>query len=57
MKVTGTNRYGSTLTAETTVNPDDATLTYQWYSNTNNATTGGTAINGATGRTYTVEVD
>ena len=54
VKVTGTNRYGSTLTAETTVNPDDATLTYQWYSNTNNTTTGGTAIEEATGRTYTV---
>ncbi|MGI0107561.1 PKD-like domain-containing protein [Salinimicrobium sp. WS361] len=28
-------------------------LTYQWYSNTTNANTGGTAINGATSATYT----
>ena len=28
VKITGTNQYGSTLTAETTVDPDDATLTY-----------------------------
>ncbi|WZL89631.1 PKD-like domain-containing protein [Salinimicrobium sp. 3283s] len=30
-----------------------AGLTYQWYSNTTNANTGGTAINGATSATYT----
>ncbi|HPT20296.1 MAG TPA: gliding motility-associated C-terminal domain-containing protein, partial [Bacteroidales bacterium] len=28
-------------------------LTYQWYSNTNNSTTGGTPIAGATGTSYT----
>ena len=54
VKITGTNQYGSTLTAQTTVNPGDATLSYQWYSNTSNSTSGGTAISGATGRTYKV---
>ena len=54
VKITGTNRYGSTLTAQTSVNPGDATLSYQWYSNTSNSTSGGTPINGATGKTYQI---
>jgi PKD repeat protein len=32
----------------------DYQLHYQWYSNTTSSTTGGTAISGATARTYTV---
>ena len=54
VKITGTNQYGSTLTAETLVSPEDATLTYQWYSNTNNSTSGGTPIDGATNKEYIV---
>lgn len=52
--IKGNNQYGSTLTAETVVEPSDATLSYQWYYNTSNSTSGGTAISGATGKTYTV---
>jgi hypothetical protein len=33
---------------------DGGTLTYQWYRNTSNSTSGGTAISGATGSSYTV---
>jgi hypothetical protein len=32
---------------------DDGTLTYQWYSNTNNTNTGGSVIDGATSANYT----
>jgi len=31
-----------------------ATLSYQWYSNTTNSNSGGTAISGATGSSYTI---
>ena len=34
----------------------NGTATYQWYSNTSNATTGGTLISGATNSTYTPPV-
>ena len=55
LTITGTNIFGSKLTANITgLNPSDANLTYEWYSNDNNSTTGGTKINGATGKDYTV---
>ena len=54
VQITGTNEYGSTLTAETNINPNDAILSYQWYSNTSNSTDGGTVISGATGKTYQI---
>ena len=54
VKIIGTNQYGSILTAETLVSPEDATLSYQWYSNTSNSTTGGTPIDGANQENYTV---
>jgi hypothetical protein len=34
-----------------------AEITYQWYSNTSNSTTGGTAISGATSAEYTIPED
>jgi hypothetical protein len=34
---------------------DDGVLTYQWYSNTSASTSGGTAIEGATGEHYAVD--
>ena len=33
---------------------DSSVLSYQWYSNTTNSNTGGTAITGATNLTYVV---
>ena len=41
----------TTLEIDATVG-DGGTLTYQWYSNTSNSTSGGTLINGATNKTY-----
>ena len=35
----------------------DTTLSYQWYSNTSNSNTGGTAISGATSASYTIPTD
>ncbi|WP_445265607.1 hypothetical protein, partial [Sphingobacterium sp. MYb382] len=40
-------------TALAVVADGTGTLTYQWYSNTSNSTTGGTAISGATSASYT----
>jgi len=40
------------LTVEALIN-DGGTLSYQWFRNTNDRNTGGTAISGATGRTHT----
>jgi len=36
---------------------DAGTLSYQWFRNTNNDNTGGTAIRGATGTSYTPDTD
>lgn len=36
----------------TATSPDGGTLTYQWFSNTTNSTSGGTAIDGATKASY-----
>ena len=56
IKITGTNKYGETLTANISgITPKNCDkYTYQWYSNTSNSTTGGTAITGATKQTYVV---
>ncbi len=51
--ISGTNRWGNTLTATITTNSDGA-KSYQWYYNSNNSTSGGTAISGATNSTYTI---
>lgn len=55
-----TYRYGEnapTLTATAAVDhPADATLSYQWYSNTTDSDEVGTAIEGATEATYTPEL-
>ena len=53
VKITGTNTYNQTLTASVT-NTNSASLTYQWYSNSTNSTSGGTAISGATSSTYKI---
>ena len=51
VKITGTGRYGGTLTADVSgVEPADAELEFQWYSN-------GTAINGANKNTYKPDVN
>ena len=52
--ITGTNTWGQILTANV-INTENATLTYQWYSTDNTTATGGTAIGGATGSTYTID--
>ncbi len=54
--ITGTNIVGETLTARLSVTKPTSgtTVSYQWYSNSSNSTTGGTAISGATSATYTV---
>lgn len=54
--ITGTNMIGETLTAKLNITkPTSGTsVSYQWYSNTSNNTSGGTAINGATNKTYTI---
>ena len=51
--ITGTNTYGSTLTASVTTN-SNGTKSYQWYYNSSNSTSGGTSISGATGSTYKI---
>lgn len=43
----------ATLTVEAT---GSGTLTYQWYSNTKNSSSGGSKISGATSSTYTVQI-
>jgi len=46
---------GSTPTLSVTASVSDGgTLSYQWYSNNTNSTTGGTAISGATNSSYTL---
>lgn len=42
-----------TLTVKAADSNDDGTLSYQWYSASSPSSVGGTAINGATGTTYT----
>lgn len=56
VKITGPNTYGSTLMANVTPpSPTPDSYTYQWYyTDTPGATTGGTAISGATSSTYTI---
>ena len=53
--ITGTNTYGQKLTATVSgLTPADSSLSYQWYYNDENSTTGGTAIEGATNKDYIV---
>jgi len=60
VKISGTNTYGETLVANITDFDQSITgegapdYTYQWYSNSTNSTSGGTKINGATSRSYTI---
>ena len=53
VKITGTNTYNQTLTADVT-NTNSATLTYQWWYATSASATSGTAISGATSSTYKI---
>ena len=54
IEITGTNTWGNTLTATITTN-SNGTKGYQWYYTTiEGATSGGTAISGATSNTYIV---
>ena len=55
--ITGTNRVGKTLTAEVTVNPNDASLTYAWYYGTTNDINNATVITGANAKTYSPTTD
>lgn len=55
VKIVGKNQAGVTLTAQTNITPKNCELTYQWFTNTTNSTTGGTAIAGATTSTYIVK--
>lgn len=53
--ISGTLKVGSTVTANLgTLNPSDCNVTYQWYSNTSNSTSGGSAISGATSKTCSI---
>ena len=61
-----THPAGTTLTAApagthtlsvTATTADFGTLTYQWYSNTSNANTGGTPLTGETAATYNAPID
>jgi len=52
--ITGNNVVGEKLTASTTSTPSDVTKTYQWYTNTSDSVTGGTAISGATSSEFTL---
>ncbi|MEJ5055443.1 hypothetical protein, partial [Sphingobacterium sp. MYb382] len=47
----------ATATALTVIAEGTGTLTYQWFSNTSNSTTGGTAISGETSASYTPATD
>jgi len=47
---------GVTMTASAKVS-DGGELSYQWYSNTKNSSSGGTAVSGATGETYRPSTD
>jgi formylglycine-generating enzyme required for sulfatase activity len=47
---------GVTITAKASVS-DGGELSYQWYSNTKNSSSGGTAVSGATGETYMPSTD
>ena len=51
VNITGTNKVGSTLTANVT-NTDNATLKYQWWYSSSSTATSGTNISGATSSTY-----
>lgn len=56
LDIVGNNICGNTLTAKISdLEPNDASLTYQWYFNDNNSTNGGIAIQGATKSYYTTE--
>ena len=52
--ITGTNKVGSTLTALVKVTPADADLTYSWYYNDTNSTSGGTLIVAETNGKYVI---
>ena len=53
VKIVGDNRLNNMLTAVMSeLTPSDATLSYQWYYNTSDSTTGGTKITGATEESY-----
>ena len=52
-----TNVAHGSITGSLTVSAsatEDAMLSYQWYSNTTNSNTGGTAITGATGSSFPI---
>ena len=52
--IAGTPKTGEKLTANVTGTPNDATLSYQWYRCEDASGETSTAIDGATGKTYTV---
>ena len=51
--ISGTNTYGSKLTASVTTN-SSGTKSYQWYYTSTSGATSGTNISGATSSTYTI---
>jgi len=55
VSISGENKCGQTLTAVTSATPNDARLEYQWYTNSSDSTTGGTAIAGAIKNTYNID--
>ncbi len=59
--LSGSTTYNKNVTATalngTATVTDTGTVSYQWYKNTTNSTTGGNAISGATNATYTPPTD
>ena len=58
VKITGMNVFGRTLVAEancTKPENNDCSFSYQWYSNTTNSTTGGTAIADSNSKYYVID--
>ena len=55
VRITGETTYGNKLTANVSnINIQDATIIYQWYTNTINSTEDGTILDGETSNTYTI---
>ena len=56
VSISGTTRFTQTLSAVTSsVTPAGCSFTYQWYTNSTNSTSGGSAISGATNSTLALD--
>ncbi len=55
-ETTDSYNVGQTATALSVIASASGTLSYQWYKNTSNSTSGGTVISGATSNSYTPDI-